>query len=383
VAEVALSMMLLVGAGLLIRSFARLASVTPGFDARHVLSMQLSENGLFKDDQSMLAFNGEMLDRVRRIPGVEAAGTSHFLPLGRIIPATGFWRADRPRPNQGEEPVTEVLCVMPGYFAAMSVPIERGRVFTERDRAGAPFAVVVNAALARQNFAGEDPLGKKLFIEWGRPETTYEIVGVVGDVRQQSLDQAAAPGLYLPNLQAPTTPVYLVARTLGDPNQLTRAIQSEIHSMNRSVAISEVRTMDAYVADSVSEPRFHAILLGGFAALAVLLAAVGIFGVISYAVAQRTQEIGVRRALGAGTAGVMRLVLAQALGLAVLGVAIGLAGALAMSRILRSMLFGITATDTLTFVSVAAGLLAVAFVASYLPARRAARIDPMRALRYE
>jgi putative ABC transport system permease protein len=383
VAEVALSMMLLVGAGLLIRSFARLASVTPGFDARHVLSMQLSENGVFKDDRSMLAFNSEMLDRVRRIPGVEAAGTSHFLPLGRIIPATGFWRADRPRPNHGEEPVTEVLCVMPGYFAAMSIPIERGRVFTERDRAGAPFAVVVNAALARQKYPGEDALGKKLYIEWGRPETTYEIVGVVGDVRQQSLDQAAAPGLYLANLQQPTTPVYLVARTLGDPKQLMREIEREIHAMNRSLAISEVRTMDAYVADSVSEPRFHAILLGGFAALAVLLAAVGIFGVISYAVAQRTQEIGVRRALGAGTAGVMRLVLAQALGLAVLGVAIGLAGALAISRILRTMLFGITATDAVTFVSVAAGLLAVAFLASYLPARRAARIDPMRALRYE
>ncbi len=383
VAEVALSMMLLVGAGLLIRSFARLASVTPGFDARHVLSMQLSENGFFKDNQSLLAFNSEMLDRVRRIPGVEAAGTSHFLPLGRIIPATGFWRADRPRPNHGEEPVTEVLCVMPGYFAAMSIPLERGRVFTERDRAGAPFAVVVNAALARQKYPGEDALGKKLYIEWGHPEATYEIVGVVGDVRQQSLDQAVAPGLYLANLQEPTTPVYLVARTFGDPNRLMPAIQREIHAMNRSMAISEVRTMDEYVADSVSAPRFHAILLGGFAALAVLLAAVGIFGVISYAVAQRTQEIGVRRALGAGTAGVMRLVLAQSLGLAALGVAIGLAGALAISRILRTMLFGITATDTATFVSVAAGLLTVAFLASYLPARRAARIDPMRALRYE
>jgi len=383
VAEVALSMILLVGAGLLIRSFARLASVPPGFEARHVLSMQLSENGLFRDDRSMLDFNSEMLERVRRVPGVEAAGTSHFLPLGRIIPATGFWRADRPRPNSGEEAITEVLCVMPGYFAALTIPIERGRVFTERDRSGAPFAVVVNAALARQTFPGEDALGKKLYIEWGRPDDTYEIVGVVGDVRQQSLDKAAAPGLYLATLQAPTTPVYLVARTLGDPKQLVRAIQAEIHAMNRAVPISEVRTMDQYVNDSVSAPRFDAILLGGFAALAVLLAAVGIFGVISYGVAQRTQEIGVRRALGADTAGVMRLVLAQGLGLAVTGVGVGLAGALALSRILRAMLFGITPTDTLTFASVAGGLLAVALMASYLPARRAARIDPMRALRYE
>jgi putative ABC transport system permease protein len=367
----------------LIRSFARLASVTPGFDARHVLSMQLTEDGLFPNDQDLLAFNTEMLDRVRRIPGVEAAGTSHFLPLGRIIPGTGFWRADRPRPNHGEEPATEVLCVMPGYFAAMSIPIERGRVFTERDRGGAPFTVVVNDALARQIFPGEDALGKKLHIEWGKPETAYEIIGVVGDVRQQSLDQPALPGLFLSTLQEPTTPVYLVARTFGDPRQLTRAIQAEIRSMNRAVPISEVRTMDAYVADSVAAPRFQAILLGGFAALAVLLAAVGIFGVISYAVAQRTQEIGVRRALGANTVGVMRLVLAQGLGLAAVGVAIGIAGGLAISRVLRTMLFGIAPTDALTFTSVAAGLLAVAFLASYLPARRAARIDPMRALRYE
>ena len=383
VVEVALSMMLLVGAGLLIRSFARLASVTPGFDASHVLSMQLSENGLFKDDPGLLAFNTEMLERVRRVPGVEAAGTTHYVPLGRIIPATGFWRADRPQPSHGEEPVTEVLCVLPGYFAAMSIPINRGRVFTERDRAGAPFAVVVNSALARQFFPGEDALGKKLYIQWGHPKATYEIVGVMGDVRQQSLDQPAAPGVYLATLQEPTTPVYLVARTLGDPQQLAHAIASEIHSLNRSIPISEVRTMDAYVADSVSAPRFQAILLGGFAALAVLLAAVGIFGVISYGVAQRTQEIGVRRALGAGTAGVVRLVLLQALTLAAIGVAIGMAGALAISRVLRTMLFGIEPTDTLTFATVATGLLAVAFLASYLPARRAARIDPMLALRYE
>jgi predicted permease len=383
VAEVALSMMLLVGAGLLIRSFARLASVTPGFDARHVLSMQLSENGLFSKNEELLALNSEMLERVRRVPGVEAAGTSHFLPLGRIIPGTGFWRADHPQPNHGDEPITEVLCVMPGYFAAMSIPLERGRVFDERDRSGAPLAVVVNTALARQTFPGEDALGKRLYVQWGRPNDTYEIVGVVGDVRQEALDKPAAPGLYLPTLQEPTTPVYLVARTVGDPNQLAHAIQTEIHSLNRAIAISEVRTMDAYVADSVSAPRFQAILLGGFAALAMLLAAVGIFGVISYAVAQRTQEIGVRRALGAGTARVMRLVLVQALGLAAAGVAIGLAGALAISRVLRTMLFGVTPTDTLTFTAVSAGLLAVAFLASYLPARRAARIDPMTALRWE
>jgi predicted lysophospholipase L1 biosynthesis ABC-type transport system permease subunit len=232
-------------------------------------------------------------------------------------------------------------------------------------------------------FAGEDAVGKKLYIQWGSPKAIYEIVGVVGDVRQDALVEAAAPGVYLPTLQSPTTPVYLVARTLGDPRPLARAIQTEVHALNRSVPISDVRTMDNYVADSVSAPRFHAILLGSFAGLAVLLSAVGIFGVISYGVAQRTQEIGVRRALGAGTAGVMRLVLAQAVALAATGVAIGLAIALPASRVLRTMLFGIAPNDLWTFASVALGLLAVAFLAGYLPALRAARIDPMRALRYE
>ena len=376
-------MVLLVGAGLLIRSFARLASVTPGFDARHVLSMQLAEDGLFRKYEDLLLFNSEMLElraacarrgsrRHQPLPAAWANYSGHGI-VARRSSAAEFRRGTDDRSALRDA----------GLFRSAEHPLEQGRVFTERDRAGAPFAVVVNAALVRQTFPNEDPLGKRLYIQWGHPEATYEIVGVVGDVRQQSLDQSAKPGLYLATLQEPTTPVYLVARTLGDPNQLARAIQAEIHSLNRAIPISDVRTMDAYVADSVSAPRFQAILLGGFAALAVLLASVGIFGVISYAVAQRTREIGVRRALGAGTAGVMSLVLVQALALAGIGIVIGLAGALAVSRVLRTMLFGITPTDTLTFAGVSVTLLAVAFLARYLPARRAARIDPMSALRYE
>ena len=323
----------------------------------------------------------QMLERVRTVPGVEAAGTSHFLPLGRIIPGTGFWRADHPRPNHGEEPVTEVLCVLPGYFAAMSIPIERGRVFNERDREGSSYAVVINQTLANQFYPNEDPIGKVLAIQWGNHP--YQIVGVVADVRQKSLDRDPKPGVFLATLQEPTTPVFLVARTHGDPRQLIKAIESEIRALDRDMPIADVKTMDQYVSDSVAAPRFNTILLGSFAALALILAAVGIFGVISYSVAQRTQELGIRRALGARTGNVMALVLGQGMGLTAIGVAIGLAGAFVLARLLQSLLFGIASTDPITYAAVAAVLSSVAFVASFLPARRAARIDPMVALRHE
>jgi putative ABC transport system permease protein len=381
VAEVALSMVLLVGAGLLIRSFARLAAVDPGFDAHHVLSMRLAEEGRFHSNDQMVAFNMQMLERVRAVPGVEAAGTSHFIPLGRIIPGTTFWRADRAQPNHGEEPVTDVLCVLPGYFAAMSIPVELGRVFTDADRAGAPFTVVINQTLARDFFPNENPVGKTLSITWGHP--LYEIVGVVGDVHQRSLGDVPKDQVFLSTLQVPTGPVYLVARTHGDPKRLSIAIQAQIRSLDHDLPISSVKSMDEYIAGATAAPRFNTILLGGFAALALLLAAVGIFGVISYSVAQRTQEIGIRRALGADTSSVMRLVLAQALGLTGAGIVTGIAGAYALTRLMKTLLYGITPTDAATFAAVAATLSAVALLASYLPARKAAKVDPMIALRHE
>jgi putative ABC transport system permease protein len=329
----------------------------------------------------LLDFNMQMLERVRVVPGVEAAGTSHFLPLGRVIPGTGFWRADHPKPSPGEESGTEVLCVLPGYFAAMSIPIERGRVFNERDRKDAPYAVVINRTLANQFYPDEDPIGKVLAIEWG--DHPYQIIGVVGDVRQMSLAKDPKPGVFLATLQEPTTPVYLVARAHGDPRQLIKAIEGEIRSLDRDMPIADVRTMDEYVADSIAAPRFNTILLGSFAALALVLAAVGLFGVISYSVAQRTQELGLRRALGADTWSVMRLVLGQGMGLTALRIAIGLAGAFGLTRLLQSLLFKITPTDAVTYAVVAIVLSTVAFLASYMPARRAARVDPMVALRCE
>jgi putative ABC transport system permease protein len=297
--------------------------------------------------------------------------------------ATGFWRADHPRPNHGEEAVTEVLCVMPGYFAAMNIPLQSGRVFTDRDRKGAPFAVVINRTLAREFFPNEDPIGKWLNIQWGHDDDPYEIVGVVGDVRQKAMDQDPKPGVFLSTLQEPTSPVNLVVRSQGDPAKLAKTIQAEIHALDRDLPISDVKKMEDYISESVAAPRFNTILLGGFAALALALAAVGIFGVVSYSVAQRTREMGIRRALGAETENVMRLVLAHGMRLTVIGVAIGLAGAYGLTRLMESLLFGVAPTDPETLAGVAVLLMAVAFVASYLPARRAARVDPMTALRCE
>jgi putative ABC transport system permease protein len=381
VAEVALSMTLLIGAGLLIRSFARLASVDPGFDARHVLSMQLSVARRFPSGAKMAEFTAELLNRVRALPGVEAAGASHFLPLGRIIPGTGFWRADRPQPNRGEEPVTDVLVVMPGYFAAMRTPVLRGRVFDGRDRADVPHRVVINQALARRFFPNESPVGKVLAVEWGKDP--YEIIGVVGDVHQDSLDAEVKSEVFICNLQEPTGPVYLVARTHGNPRALAKPIEAEVHALNQDIPISDVKTMDEYVGDAVAEPRFHTILLGGFSVLALVLAAVGIFGVISYSVAQRTKEIGLRLALGAERGSVMRLMVAQGMGLAGAGIAAGLGGSVAVMRILQTLLFGVTPTDTATFAGAAVILGLVALAACYLPARRAAAVDPMETLRHE
>ena len=381
--EMAVALLLLIGAGLLIKSFLRLENVAPGFQPDRILSMRI---GLtpprYANLQQASAGLLEISRRIEQVPGVVSVGSIQWPPLSGLGSATGFWVASRPTPKPSEEAITGVSIVTPGYFATMSIPLIKGRLLNERDRAGAPQVTLVSQSLARQQFPGQDPIGQRIFVQWGR-HTPYEIVGVVGDVKHDSLDKESAPNVYFADAQEPNGGATLVIRTGADPIKLAPAIEQVIHAYDKDQAIADIQPLDAFLTKSVARPRFQSVLLASFAGLALLLAAIGIFGVMSYSVAQRAHEIGIRVALGARRDQVLRLVLGQGLLLALIGTAAGLAGALALTRYLRSLLFNVSPTDPWTFIGVPVVLCAVALGASYLPARRATNVDPMQALRYE
>ena len=381
--EIAVALMLLIGAGLLIKSFFRYENVPPGFQPDRILSLRISlTSARYPNLQQAGAGLSEILRRIEQVPGVKSAGSIQFPPLSGLRSATGFWVADEPAPKPGDEPVTDVSIVTPGYFGTMSIPLIRGRLFDQRDRAGAPQVVIISQALARQQFPRQDPIGRPLFVQWGR-KTPYQIVGVVGDVRQIGLDREPAPNVYFPDAQEPNGGGTLVIRTPADPMKLAPAIEQVIHAYDRDQAIADIQPLEAYLASSVARPRFQSVLIASFAGLALLLAAIGIFGVMSYSVAQRAHEIGIRVALGARSGQVLRLVVGQGLALALTGTAAGLAGAFALTRYLKSLLFEVSPTDPMTFIAVPLLLCAVALAASYIPARRATRLDPMVTLRFE
>ncbi len=381
--EMAVALMLLIGAGLLMQSFVRLHNVTPGFQPDRILSMHIGlSSSRYAKPQQMAAGLEEIVQRIQQVPGAVSAGSIQFPPLGGLLPATGFRVAGRPVPRPSEEPVTGVSIVTPGYFSTMSIPLIQGRLFTARDREGSPPVTLINQALARQQFANMNPIGQQLFVQWGR-ETPYEIVGVVGDVKHDGLDQAPRPALYFPNAQDPQGVATLMIRTGESPMKLAPVIEQVIHSYDKDQAVSAIQPLDAFVTKSIARPRFQSVLLSTFAGLAVLLAAIGIFGVMSYSVAQHTHEIGIRVALGAQRDQVLRLVVGQGLFLALIGTAAGLVGAFALTRYLRTLLFEVSPTDWMTFTVVPIILCAVALAASYFPARRAMQVDPMQALRHE
>jgi putative ABC transport system permease protein len=388
VSEIALSLVLLVGAGLLIKSFMRLRAVDPGFDARNVLTTSLSPSrARYPEVEQQRNFLRTVLQRLESVPGVEAAALVSPLPLSGNASAKTFT-------YEGQAVTPENLLtsnfreISPDYFRAMSIPLIKGRAFTEHDTKDTPPGVIVNETFARRFFPGTDPLGRRILIGADPTENLNpplsEIIGVVGDVHHSGLDAEAGPEYYVSYNQDRLRNMNLVVRTGTDkPLSLATTIRSAIKQVDQEQYIPAIETMDQLVTESFARRRFNMMLLGIFASLALLLAAVGIYGVMSYSVTQRTHEIGIRLALGAQTGDVLRMVVRQGMTLAFIGVGIGLAAAFAMTRIMSSLLFGVSPTDALTFTVVAVLLTGIALLACLIPARRATRVDPMVALRYE
>ncbi|HZH90556.1 MAG TPA: ABC transporter permease [Pyrinomonadaceae bacterium] len=385
VAEVALSLLLLVGAGLLVKSFVLLRDVHPGFDAKNVLTMRISLPGArYPEPQQSERFYRELTERVRTLPGVEAAGATVSLPLGGSGFSVGRSFIPEGRPLVPAESLdTGYFVATPDYFKAMRIPVKTGRVFTEQDKADAPPVVVVNESLARRVFPGEDPIGKRITV-WRDEKFAREIVGIVGDVKSSRLDAETKSQIYVPYAQdAGWGALSLAVRTTVEPETLTAAVRGAVLSVDKNQPVHDVKTMEDVLSASVANNRLVVLLFGLFALFALVLAAVGIYGVMSYSVTQRTHEIGIRMALGAQPADVLRLILRQGMVLTLLGVGLGLAGSFALSRLLSSLLFGVSATDPVTFGGLSLLLTAVALVACYIPTRRAMKVDPMVALRNE
>jgi len=384
--EVALSLVLLVGAGLLGKSFLLLSEVRPGFEPEHVLSTDLSL-AKAKYPQPEQGF-AEIVRRAAGIPGVEAAAVIDPLPLGGNSNAGTFLIAGRPALRPEDKPYSNHRTISPDYFRALKIPLSRGRPFDARDHQDSPPVIIVNETFARRFLAGTEALGQHVIIEGERGDNDAppprEIIGIAGDVRHEGLDTESGAEYYVPYTQAPAASMSLVVRSsTADLGGLATSLRQVIKQFDKDQYVPTIQPMTKLVVDSVARRRFNALLTGVFAVVALLLAAIGIFGVLNYTVAQRTQEIGLRVALGAQTSDVLRLVMGQGMRLILLGLAIGLTASLALTRVLAGMLFGVTPTDPTTFVGVSFLLVSVALLACYIPARRATRVDPLVALRYE
>jgi putative ABC transport system permease protein len=387
IAEVSLALILLVGAGLMMKSLYRLLSVDPGFRPDRVLTMNMSlRTAQYAKDPAILNFWQRVLDQVHQLPGVEAAA------LGTVVPLTGnHSRNDitlegMALPKPGSFPHPDVHLVSPGYARTLGVPLQRGREFTDADTENAPPVAMINAALARQFFARQDPVGKRFM--FGHPSTErapkwITIVGVAGDTKLYGLANPARLEVYLPFRQGASSEMTLIVKSGIEPAALTSAIRYAIASIDKDQPISDVATMHQLVSNSVSTRRITLILLGVFGALALVLGAIGVYGVLAYSVAQRTHEIGIRMALGARGGDVLRMILAQGARIAGAGVVIGILASFGLTRLMTNLLFSVSPADPATFAAVAIVLVLVALLASYIPARRTLRVDPMIALRHE
>jgi putative ABC transport system permease protein len=385
VVEVALSLVLLAGAGLLIRSFIRLQNVDPGFRPENVLTSRVSlPAARYQDSAAATRFLDTTISRIRALPGVQSAAGVSFLPMSGPGIGTGFYRVDRPRPADGQVPSTQVRPVTPEFFKTMGIRQLAGRDFNESDTASSPLVAVVSDGIARRQFPGEDPIGKRLMVSVGRPGgMDVEVVGVVGDIKFATLDTETSAAIYMPHSQLSVGLMTFVVRTGTAPESLATSVAGVVHGIDPELPLADVRTMNEVVGATLARPRTVSTLLTAFALMALILAGVGVYGVMAYSVSQRTQEIGVRMALGATPESVFRMVLGQALRLVAYGIVGGLIAAAALTRLLGTLLFQTEPLDPLTFGATALVLMAVATLASFIPARRGTRIAPTEALRME
>ncbi|HMF56640.1 MAG TPA: ABC transporter permease [Pyrinomonadaceae bacterium] len=384
VAEFALSLMLLIGAGLMMRSFARLMDVRPGFNPDNVLTMSMTlPRAKYKENEQAVAFYRQLLERVRALPGVRSASVINIIPLAGSNQTTLLVLEGRPEPPHGQEPEANFRTISPDYFQTMEIPLIKGRPFTEQDTAESTPAVIINETIARKFWPNEDPVGKRIRNAGPTERNPWlTIVGVAADIKRELAGKPESE-IYQPHAQVASREMTVVARTENDPLNYVQPVRSQVQALDPNQPVYGIATMEQVRSSSVFLQRIAVTLLTAFAIVALVLAAVGIYGVMAYSVAQRTHEIGIRMALGAQRRDVLKLVVGQGMMLALIGAVIGLAAAFAVTRLMSSLLFGVSATDPTTFAGITLILSFVAFIACYIPARRAMKVDPMVALRYE
>jgi predicted permease len=386
VGEIALSVVLLAGGGLLFRSFLQLQAVKAGFTPQQVLTVRLTPSGPnYTRDAVYMTFYSQVMQRISALPGVQAVGAINTLPLTKG-PTAGIRIEGAPLQTRDKWPSTNYRSVSSDYFRAMNIPVIQGRAFTERDTENAPLVMIVNQALARRDFPNVDPVGKRINLGGKDPKgqpVWWEIVGVTADVRNLELREEASPEFYLSALQDTWNGMSVVVRTVVEPASLAPEVRRIVAEVDSAAPVSEVKTMEHIVSEAVTQPRFNLFLLGLFGGIALLLSAAGIYGVTAYTVTQRTHELGIRLALGAQLGDVLKMILGQGMLLISVGIGVGLLASFALTWLLKTLLFGVGATDPLTFVASTLVLALVALLACYIPARRATRVDPLEALRYE
>lgn len=385
VVEMALALVVLISAGLLIRSFWRVQQVNPGFAPRGALAMSL---GLpmtkYKEPAQRANFYQELLQRIRALPGVQSAGATSILPLSGNNSSGSFRIEGRVTPQGQSSPHGDRWAATTDYFSTMKIPLIRGRFFDDRDAMESQPVAIIDETMQRKYWPNEDPVGKRITFQGGQQNPIWrEIIGVVGHVKHRGLEGESRVQYYIPHTQVQNPNMNLVIRTNTDPSSLTGAVRGAISGLDKDLPVFRVKTMEQFVIDSMAQRRFAMTLLGIFASVALALAVVGLYGVLSYSITQRSHEIGVRMALGAQVRDVLRLVVGQGMLLAMIGVALGTVAAFLLTRLMENLLFGVKASDPLTFVAIAFLLTLVALVACFVPARRATKVDPIVALRYE